>query len=110
MRLFQRGERITLAEVRRISGIKTGLEGALASLQSMTYLCVCDFEQRVNKQGIPYGWHVSVFTPPEALWGCGYVTGAYQETPEKCLERMLAHVRSHFPGADVASLARLLSR
>ena len=110
MRLFQCGEKLSLSEIKQAVGIKTGLEATLALLQSMTYLCICSFSQRINKQGIPYGWHISVFAAPEVLWGYEHVTSAYVFSPSDCLERMLAHLHFQLPNADTANLKKLLTQ
>lgn len=109
MRLFEAQPQLTLADVKSRTGLKTGLEGALTRLQSESYLCVCDFRQRINKQGLPYGWHVSVFSTPESVWGQEFVTGRYNSSAESCRSEMLKNALHFFPDADASALNRLLT-
>lgn len=75
-------------------------DGTVTALQMQTYLCVCDFRQRLNKKGEPYGWPIAVYTTPEHLWGYDLVTSAYKETPEESHERIREQIRRYYPGAD----------
>ena len=108
MRLFAEQSQLTLSDIKSGAAVKTGLEGALSRLQAQGYLCVRDFRQRVNKQGLPYGWHVSVFTEPESVWGQEYVTSRYQSSAADCLNEMLQSALRFFPDTDEAALTRLL--
>ena len=40
----------------------------------MLFVTVILRRRRINRRGLPYGWPISVYTTPEALWGCGHVT------------------------------------
>ena len=69
------------SELKRQAGFGKGgeknFEGTVTDLQMGGYLLIRDFRQRINKRGVPYGWPISVYTTPEALWGCGHVISAY---------------------------------
>lgn len=59
-------------ELKRQAGFGKGgeknFEGTVTDLQMGSYLLIRDFRRRANKKGFPYGWHISVYSTPEALW------------------------------------------
>ena len=62
-------------ELKRQAGFGKGgeknFEGTVTDLQMGSYLLIRDFRRRANKKGFPYGWHISVYSTPEA---CGAMT------------------------------------
>ena len=56
----------------------------------------------------PYGWGISLYTTPEAVFGEDEVCAAYDRTPEESRARMLAHLKAILPHTDEARLIRLL--
>ncbi len=83
-------------------------EGVITDLQMQGYLLVRDFRRRINKKGVPYGWPISVYTTPEALWGYDHVSSAYRLEPKESRQRIYGHVRRCFPGAAEADLNKIL--
>lgn len=89
-------------------GGEKNFEGVLTDLQMRTYLLLGDFRQRLNRAGLPYGWHLALVQTPETKWGCAAVSAGYRESPETSWERITAKVRAHFPEASEGQLRKLL--
>ena len=83
-------------------------EGTVTGLQMGGYLVIRDFRRRINRRGLPYGWPISVYTTPEALWGYGHVTSAYGVSPAESKERIFRQIQEHFPEAAETELAAVL--
>ena len=65
-------------ELKRQAGFGKGgeknFEGTVTDLQMGGYLLIRDFRQRHQQEGaVPYGWPISVYTTPEALWGYDHI-------------------------------------
>ena len=60
------------------------------------YLLIRDFRQRINKRGAPYGWPISVYTTPEALWGYDHISSAYSVDPAESKTMIYEQVRKNF--------------
>lgn len=90
-------------ELKQLAGFGKGgeknFDGTVTELQMQTYLIIRDFRKRLNKQGIEYGWPISVYTTPEALWGYEYVTSAYSIPPSRSGELILHQIQQNFPCA-----------
>ena len=72
-------------------------DAVMTALQMQTYVCVQSFDQRLNKQGQPYGWDVTRYTLPENLMAPGAMDAAYMEAPEKAFARMADHLQAILP-------------
>ncbi len=111
MEQFADGEELFSFEIKNRAGFGKGgeknFQGVLTELQMQTYLVMSDLRFRKNKKGEEYGMSVSMYTAPELLWGQEFVTSGYSEEPEKSLERIIAHVKKHFPDGGKA-LEKLL--
>lgn len=101
---FARRDELYSNELKQLAGFGTGCEknfdGTVTELQMQTYLIVRDFRKRLNKKGFEYGWPISVYTTPEALWGYDYVTSAYRTAPEESGQLILSQLRRNFPQAE----------
>ena len=99
-------------ELKRLAGFGKGgeknFEGTVTDLQMRSYLLIRDFRQRTNKKGQPYGWHISVYTTPEALWGYDYIASAYSIDPAQSRQLIYQQVKKHFPQASETALAAVL--
>lgn len=98
-------------QLKQLAGFGKGgeknFDGTVTELQMQTYLIIRDFRKRLNKQGLEYGWPISVYTTPEALWGYDHVTSAYSTPPAESEALILRQIRQHFPesaGLDKLSL------
>lgn len=101
-------------ELKRLAGFgregEKNFDGTVTELQMETYLLIRDFRQRLNKKGQPYGWPISVYATPEALWGCEYISSAYSLEPAQSGALICRQVRRHFPAATDAALQAALGR
>lgn len=99
-------------ELKRLAGFGKGgeknFEGTVTDLQMGGYLLIRDFRQRLNKKGQPYGWPISVYATPEALWGYEYIASAYAEEPAQSKAWIYQQVRKNFPAATEAALHTVL--
>ena len=99
-------------ELKQLAGFGKGgeknFEGTVTDLQMRSYLLIRDFRQRTNKKGQPYGWHISVYTTPEALWGYDYIASAYSIDPAQSRQLVYRQVKKHFPQASETALAAVL--
>ena len=112
MDLFTDGAELYSFELKRLAGFgkegERNFEGTVTDLQMYTYLLIRDFRQRINKKGLPYGWPISVYSTPEALWGYEHISSAYSTGPEQSRELIFRQVRKNFPAATDETLAAVL--
>jgi hypothetical protein len=91
-------------ELKRAAGFgkdgEKNFEGTVTDLQMQTYLVIRDFRRRVNKKGLEYGWPVSVYSTPEALWGYDHIASAYSFDPAESRQKLRDHLKKHFPEAN----------
>ena len=91
-------------------GGEKNFEGTVTDLQMGGYLLIRDFRQRINKKGFPYGWPISVYTTPEALWGYDHIASAYSTDPAESKTQIYEQVRKNFPEATQGELDAVLGR
>ena len=100
-------------EVKKKAGFSKGgeknFEGVITGLQMKLYLICCDFRQRMNKKGEPYGWSIAVYSTPEHVFGRECVTAAYSEDPKESLKRLVNRVRELYPDAEEKDILKLLA-
>ena len=89
-------------------GGEKNFEGTVTDLQMGGYLLIRDFRQRINKKGAPYGWPISVYTTPEALWGYEHIASAYSVDPAESKALIYEQVRKDFPEATQKELDAVL--
>ena len=99
-------------QLKRLAGFgregEKNFEGTLTDLQMGGYLLIRDFRQRINRKGRPYGWPISVYSTPEALWGYEHITSAYSAPPAASRELVYQQVQKNFPAASEAALQAVL--
>lgn len=83
-------------------------EGTITDLEMKTYLCVRNFDQKVNKKGEKYGWAVAVYTMPETILGYDYVTKEYREEPVDSAKKIAAHMMDIYPVATADQIKRII--
>ena len=109
---FEDHQELFSFELKRLAGFGKGgeknFEGTVTDLQMRCYLLIRDFRQRINKKGQPYGWHISVYTTPEALWGYDHIASAYSTDPAQSKKLVYQQVQKHFPQATETALAAVL--
>ena len=112
MDLFENAWEYISCELKTLAGFGKGgeknFEGTLTALQMQTYLVIRDFRCRKNRWGEDYGWHLSVLSPPEKVWGCEAVTACYGESPEVSRQRVYAQAARLYPSASEAQLRAIL--
>ena len=89
-------------------GGNKGFDTIITRLQMQTYVIIGDFVYRRDKNLQPYGWGISLYTTPEAVFGEDEVCAAYDRQPEESRARMLAHVITILPRTPEPALLRLL--
>ena len=82
-----------------------GFESALTALQMRTYVTCSGFEQRLTKNGKPYGWEVSRYETSEAVFG-DLCSAAYETDPQDSHEILINRL---LPYMDRASAEKLLA-
>ena len=96
-------------QIRKSAGVEKGFDGLLIDLQMRSFLLISRFQQKRNKQGIAYGWHLPSFMTPETKWGYDYVNGA-EEKPEESRMRIEKQIASFYPNAEQKEIRRVLKR
>ena len=100
------------SELKRQAGFGKGgeknFEGTVTDLQMGGYLLIRDFSQRINKKGVPYGWPISVYTTPEALWGYDHIASAYSVAPGESKAPVYEQIQKNFPEAAPETLDAVL--
>ena len=89
-------------------GGNKGFDTIITRLQMQTYVIIGDFIYHRDKHFRPYGWGVSLYTTPEAVFGCDEVNAACDEAPEESRDAMLAHLKRILPRTEEKKLLRLL--
>lgn len=101
--LIEGGLRLSSALRREFSG--KGFESALAALQMRTYVTCSGFEQRLTRNGRPYGWEVARYEISEAVFG-GVCSKAYDVEPQESYEILINRLLRYM---DRASAEKLLA-
>jgi hypothetical protein len=90
---------IAYHEIKRAIGIKREDESkfaaALVQLQMHMLMTICGETYHINKQGMPYGWAVNVFTTPELLFGDCIIDEALNIDRDSAIEKITAQIREH---------------
>lgn len=89
-------------------GGNKGFDTLITRLQMETYVNIADFEYRVDKYGKPYGWGVARYTTPEAQFGAGLPTAAYQTAPETSKEKIFRHLTKLLPSASEQQILKII--
>ena len=89
-------------------GGEKNFEGTVTDLQMGGYLLIRDFRRRINRKGAPYGWPISVYTTPEALWGYDHISSAYSTDPAESKALIHDQIHRNFPEAAEAGLDAVL--
>ena len=109
---FTGKEELYSFQLKRLAGFgkegEKNFEGTITDLQMEGYLLIRDFRRRLNKKGLPYGWPISVYAMPEALWGYEHVSSAYSVEPAQSRDLIYRQVQKNFPAATEAALHTVL--
>lgn len=108
----QNGQNVISYELKEKSGFSAGgeknFEGVLSELQMQTYLLMCDFRRKTNRNGEPYGWHIAVFETPETKWGHNHVASMYKESADESYGKILRQMRSLCPYCSDKAIAKVI--
>lgn len=107
MELFTEGASLFSWQIRQLLDTGKSPEGALTRLQMQLYLVTEDFQQRLSKQGVPYGMSAARYCTPEKLWGYEAVTAAYGESPADSYDRIRQQILKRYPDASDRAIRRI---
>lgn len=107
MELFTEGASLFSWQIRQLLDTGKSQEGALTRLQMQLYLVTEDFQQRLSKQGVPYGMSAARYCTPEKLWGYEAVTAAYGESPADSYDRIRQQILKRYPDASDRAIRRI---
>lgn len=101
-------------QIKREAGFGKGgeknFEGTITSLQHQLYVVISDFRPKKNKYGFDYGWDVSIYARPEAIWGEPFVMDSYRETPSRAYTEIREWVQTLYPGTNDEQLNALIGK
>ena len=103
------GLELMSGQIRKNAGVEKGFDGLLIDLQMQTFLLISRFQQKKNKKGIEYGWHLPSFMTPETKWGYEFVNEE-NEKPEESYMRIVKRIGSLYPHADRKAIEKALKR
>lgn len=94
-------------ELRKKAGVEKGFDNVLIDLQMQSFLLISRFQQKKNRRGEAYGWHLPSFMTPETKWGYDFVNGA-DEKPEQSWLWIVDQIRQHYPSAGDKQIQKVL--
>ena len=110
---FTRKVELYSFELKQLAGFgkdgEKNFEGTVTELQMQTYLLVRDFRRRINKNGMEYGWPISVYSTPETLWGYDHISSAYHIAPEESKAKIIQRLKDNFPEAADREIKAVLN-
>ena len=99
------GKYLLSSELRELAGKD---ETTLMQLQMQTYLIITDFQQRKNRKGAGYGWHLAVYGTPETKWGRSHVTSDYKTDPAESWNKIASQMEKLYPGVSEKQVLKYL--
>ena len=107
------GRQIMSSEVKSLAGFskdggEKNFEGVITDLQMQTYLIMGDFQQKKNRKGQPFGWHIALMETPETKWGREFVTSCYSEDPTMSWQKITGKMKSGFQNAEDKAIIQML--
>lgn len=94
-------------ELRKKAAIEKGFDNVLIDLQMKSFLLISRFQQKRNKRGIEYGWHLPCFMTPETKWGYDTVN-RIDESPEQSWNRITERIRQFYPAAGEKEIRKVM--
>lgn len=89
-------------------GGNKGFDSSITRLQMQTYVMIDDFEYRMDKFGMEYGWGVARLTTPEIKLGADWVENAYETPLELSKKRIYDHLAKLLPHASERQILGLI--
>lgn len=96
-------------QLRKTAGVTKGFDNILIDLQMQSFLLISRFQQKRNKRGEEYGWHLPSFMTPETKWGYDFVNSA-DEKPDVSWEQIVFQVRKYYPTVEEKAIRRIMKR
>ena len=96
-------------QLRKTAGVAKGFDNILIDLQMQSFLLISRFQQKRNKRGEAYGWHLPSFMTPETKWGYDFVN-SIGEKPEASREKIIAQIRKTYPQAEENAIRKVMKR
>ena len=94
-------------ELRKRASIEKGFDNVLIDLQMQSFLLISRFQQKRNKAGIEYGWHLPSFMTPETKWGYDAVNSVSEST-EQSWNRIREQIRQFYPAAGEKEIRNVM--
>ena len=94
-------------ELRKQSAVEKGFDNSLIDLQMQTFLLISRFQQKRNRRGEAYGWHLPAFMTPETKWGYEEVN-RISESTEESWNRIAGQIRRFYPSAEEAEIRKTM--
>ncbi|MCK5130500.1 MAG: hypothetical protein KAQ68_11645 [Clostridiales bacterium] len=109
-RIYKAGE-IAIFDLRVDMGVtkKKGastLDASLRDLQQMMFISICASRQKINKQGLPYGWRSNVYSTFERWAGAKIVEDAKNYDKDEAQNIVLDTITDNF-SVDKGNLKKL---
>lgn len=106
----ERGD-VPLHDVRRLGGFRredsAAFNRAILDLQAGMFLTVSGQAQKLNKWGMPYGWHSSVLSTVEHFWAGRGLT-LEDLDPEMCFEKIRERILLLNPEAEEKNIRKFI--
>ena len=83
-----------------------GFDGAITNLMMQTYVVICGFERKLNKNGEEYGWPVADYCSVEAKFGYDFVRSKYHISKEEAHAKILEQMHKLYPDATDKEIAK----
>ena len=96
-------------QIRKKAGVEKGFDGLMIDLQMQSFLLISRFQQKTNKKGIAYGWHLPSFMTPETKWGYDFVNGE-DEKPSESYARIEKQIILFYPDADCREIRKVMKK
>ena len=94
-------------ELRKRAKIEKGFDNVLIDLQMQSFLLISRFQQKRNKFGVSYGWHLPSFMTPETKWGYDTVNSVSEST-EQSWSWIREQIRQFYPAAGEKEIRKVM--
>lgn len=94
-------------ELRRKAALEKGFDNVMIDLQMQSFLLISRFQQKRNKRGATYGWHLPSFMTPETKWGYDAVNSV-NESPEQSWHWIGEQIKQFFPTVGEKEIRKVM--
>ena len=85
-----------------------GFETVITRLQMQSYICISNFEYKMDRFGRQYGWGVARYSTPEAVLGSELVTSRYNIPAEHSKQKIVSYLQEQFPTVSRAQIEHFM--